>query len=936
MDMRWQYLGWDRPFSLLVAERLRALRAAGEPLDSRLIWVPSGRAGRHLLSELFLGGEEGAEAFHPPRLVTPAQFVRGLLDGQAEVASDSQCLFTWKTVLEAAPAHRLAPLFPVVPEEQKLGWTYAMARQLMALRSRLGEDGQDMARLASRPGLLEAARWRALAQLETEYEQQLGSLGLTDPLSWLEAHLEEAVSGRGYAEVQVAGVLNVSRLQGRCLEALGRAGCTVCFLVPAPAERAADFDELGRPRPGLWEREPLSHDLLAERLQRAPDPRALVNGLLDLASRYGEAIDDLVVGAPDPEEGRYLIERSRLTKTPFYAPEGRSMQETDWGRFLLLIEDWQKRPTLETLSAFLGHAHVRAWMRRGQMDPNRAEAALSIIRKEQLFHEMEQLRSGELFETAHRTTVLEAAGRLDRLAGNLAGEVAGFADWVWGLLQEMTKGAQLSADSWSVIDHMEEILQDLQAEFGEIPVSWQDQWELLRFRMETTPFYPEREAEERPVSGWLELPWETAPHLVVLGLPDAAVPGPKSLDAFLAPALCREVPLYGPDDLAAFHAFRLRLLLESRRHWGRLDLLLPDRGLADEPVRPCRFLFLASEEEILERIDLLLGERASPSEPLGASFGGRLHLPDPPPLERLPVTGFRAYLENPFHFFLGVRNRWRPPESLPAELGALEFGTLAHAALEQLNASAEGSKLIKLSDIEDFLMASLEVGARGRLGSRLTVPLQIQMEAMRERLRAAAGHIAVERLAGWIPEQVEYAFGREDPPLLVIEGIAVSGKIDLMERHQETGALRIVDYKTSDSPDTAVAAHRKAINAASREALLPESVFSLGNKPFRWVDLQLPLYQWAVECLTGEQASVAHFNLAKAVSDTGLSQWVLEPGEIASARACAAAIVRHVKAGHFPLTDSATFDDPWAGWFGSQYAEALDPDWQARYGRDLS
>ena len=120
MEHQRQFIGRDKPFCLAFSEQLKTLMQQPEGLANCLIWVPSARAGRHILNELFSGAGE-VEAFHPPRFVTPPRFMDALLES-AQVASQTQCLLAWKTVLLNAGRKSLTPVFPVVPDENLQDW----------------------------------------------------------------------------------------------------------------------------------------------------------------------------------------------------------------------------------------------------------------------------------------------------------------------------------------------------------------------------------------------------------------------------------------------------------------------------------------------------------------------------------------------------------------------------------------------------------------------------------------------------------------------------------------------------------------------------------------------------------------------------------------------------------------------------------------------
>ena len=927
MDFKRHYLGWDRPFMLAFADWLKEKGTGSRELDDWLIWVPSARAGRHLLHAFFDGETSGTEAFHPPRILTPAQFIRALRTSD-RLAGEAQRLYAWKAVLLAAEARSLEPLFPVLPVENRETWAYGIAAQFLRLRERLAEDGWDFASIAGRRLPMEQDRWDLLSRLESAYLKVLGSGHLLDPDSELENSLEAFLPMLPQRRLIVAGILNLSQRQIACLRRLKDHGLEIEFCLPVPEGQADTLDEWGRPRKEVWPVEPLPENLVAGRLQRAAEPRELVGKVLDLADVYQSRVDALVLGAPEVEVRDYLIERSRLGNAPFYAPEGKSLAQTAWGRLIYLLSEWQGGARLETAQALLRHPLFRNWAWSQDLPLDAIAGAMVVLQKDRLVRSLDQLRDPAFPPDRQIGQVRAFLEGVDQLFAQ-DGSEHGFAGWLWEILQTIALVTGLPDEQQAILGQLEEVLQDLQADFPAGSVSREDYWEILRYLLDNAPYYPEREAEERPVSGWLELPWETAPHLVILGLPDTEVPGPDRHDSFITPALCRELGLYGPDESAAFHAFRLRLILENRKNWGQVDILLNDRGLDDSPVLPSRFLFLAGEASVQERVQHLLGEQAAPEDSIPATFGARLFLPQPEPLQSISVTAMGAYLSSPFRFYLERVLRWETPQPLPREMDARSFGSLAHGVMEALNRSEEGRRLVSEKDIAAFIDARLDEVVASLFGSRPGVPVRIQAESMRERLRAAARVAAGQRLAGWIPAKVEWAFHKETD--FTIAGIPVRGMIDLLERNEESGAYRIVDYKTSDKATPPDSAHWYKPNSRSGDPPFPECDFWLGGKLHRWRDLQLPLYQEAVRLYTGQWATTAYFCLTKAVGDIQLTEW--NPGEEVGAAAlkCAGAIIGHIRSGRFPLEGMGRWEDPWLDWFGSDYLTTIDPDWLQRH-----
>lgn len=917
------YLGWDRPFVIELAEWLKRerLSSANRGFDEWLIWVPSSRAGRHLLNELFTGAPEAEEAFHPPRMVTPLRFFQSLLTEPQGVASRVQRLLAWKQVLEGSPTELLAPVFPFLPGSLETGWAFPVARQLMELKEQLAEENHTFADVAKADIPADKDRWVALARMESAFQEVLAERHLTDPDGAMTSRIRDMAGLLPYRRLLVAGVMNLSKRQISGLEELRRAGLPVDFLMPVPSSKSEHFDQWGQPTPSAWLRRPLPASLLEGRLQRAAEPRELIAQILDLSHGYKDNVDALVVGTPEPAIGRFLVERSRSTETPFYAPGGNSLDETAWGRLLTGLDEWQQEGSFTGLSNLLQHSDLRRWVSQAYGPPEAIESALRSLQQDRLLIGVGQLDDPHLSPDSR---VAALCGFTDFLSKEGFGEISSnkFPDTVWAWLGRIASRNNLSEGSRAILHQLENLLQGLKDDIGDQSIPVRDYWALLRYLLNTDHAYPDRESQERPVSGWMELPWETAPHLVLLGLPDNQVPGPTAGDSFLTPALCRALGIYGPDERSAFHAFRLRLILECRQSWGRVDIVLPDRGMDDAPMLPSRFLFLAEETEIVNRVDLLLRERTTLEKPAASRFGTRLTLPRKPLPDRLAVTAFRTYLQNPFQFYLRHILGWNPPEPIGKELDARQFGSFAHAVLETFNGDDGGRQLVEDKAISQFLDDTLESLALSWFGSRWSVPLTIQLSSLRERLRAASRVLAEERQAGWFPWLVEWRFHKDVE--FSLEGVALRGKVDLVERNEVRGMYRIIDYKTSDNASPAARSHMAHLRSDSPGALLPESDFQMGGKTFRWTDLQLPLYQSALERHTGERAECAYLNLSKAVGDIRLESWLISREEQASALACAEAVIRRAREGHFPLDDRTRYDDPWMEWFGGNYEETLE------------
>jgi ATP-dependent helicase/nuclease subunit B len=277
-----------------------------------------------------------------------------------------------------------------------------------------------------------------------------------------------------------------------------------------------------------------------------------------------------------------------------------------------------------------------------------------------------------------------------------------------------------------------------------------------------------------------------------------------------------------------------------------------------------------------------------------------------------------------------------PVDPFKTELDVFDFGTLCHSALEAMGRSSVMRDCVDPALIREFLVGRLEEDARQRFGVQLTLPLVVQLESARQRLSRAADVQASTRAEGWVIQSVEASFELE------IGGLQVTGKIDRIDRHERTGTVRVIDYKTSDQPVDPWHAHVRGIR---KDETAPEFArFVLEGREYVWNELQLPLYLRALRmgglAADGQNrvdAGVvgAYFNLPKASSEAGIRAWedyTLEIDE--AAWSCAQGAANAIRGGVFwPPNENIRPDfDDFAELF--HHGTAASVDWnEAGIGR---
>jgi len=446
----------------------------------------------------------------------------------------------------------------------------------------------------------------------------------------------------------------------------------------------------------------------------------------------------------------------------------------------------------------------------------------------------------------------------------------------------------------------------------------------------------EKPADAVELQGWLELIWEDAPHLVVAGLNEGKVPASVRGDLFLPERLREKLGLKTNAQRFAVDAYYLQALAASRASSGaRLDVLLGRVSSAGDPLKPSRLLLCCADEELPERVQFLFRELPPRG---GANLAWvrawPLQLPDPsevvlPP--HLPVTGLRTWLACPLWFYLSRVLKLRAVDSQKVEMDARDFGTLCHAALEAMGREDALRGCTDVERLQRFLREALDAEAARSFGRRLSVPLVVQVESARQRLDALAVEQARFHAEGWRIKRVEWEFE------LPIGELVFRGKIDRIDEHEASGALRVIDYKTVDKADTPEKVH--LVSRPKGEEFPEWRIFqSDGEKKSHvWADLQLPIYERVCAGeFPGRDLRCGYFNLPRAVGDTGLSLWEDYTAELAAAAwGCAGGVAAAIARREFWPPRELKGRDEFATLFQRGAAESISFGQSGKEGRTL-
>jgi hypothetical protein len=637
-------------------------------------------------------------------------------------------------------------------------------------------------------------------------------------------------------------------------------------LIHAPQALEDRFDSLGCVIPGVWEDAHIPLDDGRIRVVRRPSDQAdAVAAILEgFGGRYGA--EEVVVGVPDPELVAYVERGLSMAGVPHRFAGGTPLTATGPVPLLQALGEYLEGRSVPAFGALIRHPDLS-----GLLDPVRDGADVTG-----------PLAIADRFQTEHLQASVEgplpggdkAAGQMRALVALLAETLSlesfegkrRLSAWMPGILEVLVRvygGEPLDLGNRRVRHVVEAStrIKDAAARLAVLPRGLDQEVAaaeaiavlLADVRGELIPPDPEEEAVE--LLGWLELPLDDAPVVVLTGVNDRHIPEAVGADPFLPGALRSHLGM--PDDGARYarDAYLLSALVHSRE---AVVLVAGRLSAGGDPLRLSRLLFAAPDQEVARRIRSLLDDEGveegdgpnqgpgndgmprvpeegpppprdtgEPRAPVESRFRAPpqdpLRVPDPP--TRIRVTDFGALLTDPYRWVLERVLNLGTLDDEAREMDGMSFGSLAHLVMERFGTSPD----VTSPDpevVEKKLGRLLDGAVHERFGRRPVPAVRIQTEQLRARLGRFALWQANRIAQGWRVVCVEQQPEPGVPFEVDGETILLRGKIDRIDFNPGTGEWAVLDYKTGD------------------DGKGPEEIHRKGRGPNRqWVDLQLPLYR---------------------------------------------------------------------------------------------
>ncbi|HEV7279780.1 MAG TPA: PD-(D/E)XK nuclease family protein [Pirellulaceae bacterium] len=936
-----EFLDFRLPALPALVERLEGdYRKDGRWDLSNVLLVLPGLRAVHRTMELLADRAQAERLFwNPPEAVTIGRLPERLYPVKKPIASEWMQRLAWVRAAQSFPAEEIAPALPHLPEEREAAAWLDLGDLLARQHRELAGEGhrfEDVLRVAvDLPGFQEEDRWRTLAKLQARYLEILDSEELWDLQT---ARLFAAEHGECSTDRQIvlAATADLPRVIVRMLEQVRD---RVTAYVYAPNPWSVRFDEWGRLVASEWEQVDLNVPLAevfsvensAEQAQCALERLAAAQEALKIDSL---SVDQISISIPDERVVPQIRRRFAEERIKTYWNGGTPLRDSAPYRLLETVAAYVDSRSYRDFAALLRHPDVERLLRsRGiagdyltALDdayqssyPVNVEPSFWNVE----FSDAERSSSREsVSEKRSRSEALATAGnRLHEFLGTLLDESPRrLGEWAapWrDLFTRLYEDYEPLEDSRAGEDLTRiaaAALRDAIDALGGVSDGFQPQTtagEAMRLALHavrSAKIYGEPDPEAVDLIGWLDLLLDDAPVRIVVGFNEGIVPQSTTSDMFLPNSLRTAL---GIDDNArryARDAYVTACLLDRqpRVAWilGRTD----DEG---SPLAPSRLLFACPAKDAARRVRVLFGDGPSYRVSQGRAWKATLpesRFPIPMPVKPAPrkvteltPTSFRSYLACPYRFYLEKVLGLKEREDDADELDAGGFGDLTHAVLEAVAAVDDLKGCTEAERLAAELTRLAEAEASVRFGPRPPASVQLQIEQLRLRLAAYAERQAAIAAEGWETIAVEVRLSYD----IDVDGepFRLSGIVDRIDRHRESGRFRVCDYKTTASAPDPDEAHRKR----DRE-----------TKELRWYNVQLPVYRLLVANEYGvdpREVGMAFIKLPGDLRKVAFAPAEWSDAELAEADEVVRDVIRKVRAEvYWPPIDPEPYLAPYDLW----------------------
>jgi hypothetical protein len=933
-----EFLDWDAPALQNAAHRIVKRFRQGDVLDLKqlVVVVPGQRAGRRLQELLAFAAEDDGLLLTPPHVVTEGRLPELLYTPKQPFAGDLLQDLAWAQALRESPLDKRQHVLPHPPAADEVVRWLALGKLLRGVHRELAADGLDFTAVLTRgrqiPDFREGQRWEALVALQQRYLAILDSLQLWD-IQTARLRAIDYREIRTDCGILLLGTVDLNNTQRQMLDQVAD---RVTAYIVAPESFADRFDSHGCLVPGKWcdAVVPLRDEQLCQVGGPQEQADAVTDWLAQLDGRF--RIDEVAVGVPDESLVPQLERQFEQFRKPARWVQGAQYAETPPFRLLAAAVQFAANRRYEDLASLVRHPDIEEWL-EGMTRVARPESSKGVVEGEE--HALRGLRAchaslpsqlDEYYNTHLPSRILVGAIRPNAKEWpDLPDALKHIDAWLedasgkhhlrsWGevfrnILDEVYASRELILDApvdaalhktvveiLGVCDQLHSLPESLDM----LPLQSGDAFRIALGPLGEEHLPPPTKPDAVEILGWLELPLDDSPALVVTSFNEGFVPKSVTSDPFLPDRLRRELGLLHNERRYARDAYATSVLCHSRQ---KLHIVFARRDTNGDPLQPSRLVFACPDDALIARAKRYFAEQKVHATPRRLLLAPDGKIPDksefrvPPPdksgtkLERISVTRFKSYLACPYRYYLRHVKKLEAMDDSARELDGARFGNLLHQVLSAFGRDSAGPKNSESEqDMFDFLAGQLSESAKKFYGTGRHRPaIRLQLDQARLRLQRFSSLQAQLVRTGWSIIYAEADGEVEDRNELAVpfpvgrEPITLVGRIDRIDYNESLRTLRILDYKTADSAETPNQSHRKGDT---------------------WIDLQLPLYRHLrhavkLNVLSDCTVELGYFNLPKSLDDVGVELADWDGPLLASADDVAGDVIRKLRDGVFvPIT----------------------------------
>ncbi len=834
------WLDWNKPALAAAVDWLLARYRRENVLNlyGVIVVTPGARSRNRLLELLVERAEVESLNFTPPDFVPLSHLPEQLYSPQQKFAGDVVQQVAWANALRDLGPEQLNVLAKNVPETGELTEWLPLARIMLALHVDLASEALMFADVASEFKRMQADRseldrWTLLSQMQRKYYDQLSAVGLWDRQAARVMALQKKEC-RADKDIVLIGLVDLSRV---FRQMLGQVASRVHSLVFAADEVLDGFDEIGCLRSEFWLAQPI--ELRQEQIRVVDRPAGQASAVLDCLTELNGKFtaSQIAIGIPDPSVASHLRRALDLAGVESRDAAGKPLTQSLPVKLVQAVRDYLRHQQFSQYTRLIRHPDCFDWISHrigNRMWLHNVDEYQNLFIPGGLpLREGFHLSNVDVLRDIHRAVI--------DLLKPLVGRARRLDQWaeLWtNLLIEIYGNREIdgeSATSREVLSACRNVHAALRL-LASLPSEWSlegSAGDALDFALDQV----EREAIAEPDStdaiellGWLDLSLDDAAVTIVTGFNEEFVPSSESTHLFLPNSARAQLGILDNARRYARDAYALSLMSRSPR---RLTIICGRHNDSGDPLLPSRLLFATDHQTMAERSAMFFRHQASATlhiwlatqtdHPTSQQFSIPRPKIDELKKTSLSVTDFKQYLQCPYRFYLSRVLQLKPCVDNLVELPPFAFGHLLHEIVE-----AFGNDPIKDStdpdEIRMFFRRQIDLTME-RHGEQASAAVQIQFQQVRLRLDKFADLQAQRRRDGW---EIIEAEVKKGTGTLVVDGepFGLRGRIDRVDRNEQTGQLAVFDYKTMEPATPPDKAHRK--NG-------------------EWVDLQLPLYRHLIQ-----------------------------------------------------------------------------------------